>query len=70
MPNWIVELEPGVYLAATQGDPGRTLQAENAVTYPSHPRASKALRDAQKVRPFERGRVTLAPDRNPQPSGD
>ena len=24
MSNWIVELEPGVFLAATEGDPGRT----------------------------------------------
>ena len=70
MPNWIVELEPGVFLAATEGDPGRTLQPENAVVFPSHPRASKALRDAQKVRPFEHGRVRLAPDDNDQPSGD
>lgn len=70
MSNWIVELEPGVFLAATQGDPGRTLVAENAVVFPSHPRASRALRDAQKVRPFEQGRVTLAPARNPRSNGD
>ncbi len=68
MPNWIVELEPGVFLAETYGDPGRTLQIEHAVTYSSHARASRALRDAQKLRPFEFGRVTLAPDRNDQPN--
>ena len=39
MSNWIVELEPGVFLAATEGDPGRTLQPENAVVFPSHLRS-------------------------------
>lgn len=61
MANWIVELEPGVYLAPWRGDPGRTLEAKSALVYDSHPRARLALLAAQKLRPFERARVTLAP---------
>ena len=61
MANWIVELEPGVFLAPISGDPGRTLDASNASVYSSHPRARIALRAAQKLRPFEQARVTLAP---------
>lgn len=60
--NWIVELEPGVFLAPWSGDPGRTTEARNAQVYESHPRARKALIAAQKLRPFEQARVTLAPD--------
>jgi len=62
MANWIVELEPGVYIAPWSGDPGRTLEAQNARVYDSHPRARLALLAAQKLRPFEEARVTLAPD--------
>lgn len=61
MANWIVELEPGVYLAPWSGDPGRCLDARNAQVYASHPRARLALRAAQKLRPFEKARVTPAP---------
>jgi hypothetical protein len=62
MAKWIVELEPGVYLASLSGDPGRTLQVQHACVYDSHPRARTALLAAQKLRPFERARVTLAPE--------
>jgi hypothetical protein len=61
MSNWIVELEPGVFLAPISGDPGRCLDARNARVYDSHPRARLALMAAQKLRPFEKARVTLAP---------
>lgn len=63
MANWIVELEPGVFLAPISGDPGRTLDARNAKVFDSHPRARLALLAAQKMRPFEAARVKLAPMR-------
>jgi hypothetical protein len=60
--KWIVELEPGVFLANAEGDPGRTLDAANAKVFDSHPRACIALLvDARKYRPFLAARVTLAP---------
>ena len=70
MSSWIVELEPGVFLAPISGDPGRCLDARNAQTYESHPRARRALLAAQKLRPFDKARVTLAPlpDNGPPPS--
>lgn len=61
MAKWIVELEPGVFLAPTDGDLKRTPAAENAQAFESHPRARRALLNAQKIQPFERARVTLAP---------
>ena len=61
MAKWIIELEPGVFLVAADGDPGRTLQAENATVFISHPRARNALLSARKYRPFKKAKVTLAP---------
>ena len=59
--KWIVELEPGVFLADGDGDPALCLSAANAKLFASHPRARIALLNAQKARPFERARVTLPP---------
>lgn len=61
MANWIVELEPGVFLAPGDGDPARTLVAEHARVFESHPRAARAIVDARKHRPFEGARIALAP---------
>ena len=61
MSNWIVELEPGVFLADGDGDPPRSLSNENAAVFSSHPRARIALMNAQKHRPFAGASVTLAP---------
>ena len=57
--KWIVELEPGVFLASGEGDPARTLRAENAKVFASHPRALRGLIDARKIRKFVRARVVL-----------
>jgi len=35
MSKWIVELEPGVFIAPIKGDPGRTLCRENATIFTS-----------------------------------
>ena len=61
MARWIIELDPGVYLADEEGDPGRTLAVENAKVFLSHPRARNGLIAAREFRPFENARVTLAP---------
>lgn len=61
MAKWIVELEPGVYLADGEGDPPRTLEAASARVFGSHPRACTGIKTARNYRPFEHARVTLAP---------
>lgn len=50
--TWIVELEPGVWLAAVAGDPARTLVEDNSKRFNTRARALQALRDARKYRPF------------------
>lgn len=49
---WVVELEPGVWLAPWDGDPGRTLVLDSATRYPSYVAAERALKQAQKHRTF------------------
>ena len=49
---YLVELEPGVYLARGQGDPPRTLVRDLARRYPSAVRAALALDWARTFRPF------------------
>lgn len=61
MANWIVELEPGVFLADGEGDPPKTLAADNAHVFASYPRACLGIAAARHNRSFERARVTLAP---------
>jgi hypothetical protein len=50
--EYIVELEPGVYLASGVGDPPRTLRRNYARRYPSTFAANRALADARQFRPF------------------
>ena len=57
MNNWIVQLEPGVWLAAVEGDPGRTLVMENAELFETLGSATKALTVARKYRPFENASI-------------
>lgn len=59
MSKWIVELEPGVFLGPSSGDTDRCLDARNAQIYDSHPRASRALLAAQKLRPFEQAQMAV-----------
>ena len=51
---WIVLLEPGVWLADGEGDPPRTLRRESAQRFQSYQSAERALREAQRMRPFDR----------------
>lgn len=58
---WTVELESGVWLAETEGDPGRTLRHEDAQQFGSMAEAAAALTAARKYRPFERACIGSAP---------
>ena len=46
---WIVEIEKGVWLAARDGDPGRTLVKENAKRFRSELAANRALGKARSL---------------------
>lgn len=49
---YIVELEPGVWLAPWAGDPGRTVVREKASVFASVTDANTALASARRYRPF------------------
>lgn len=42
--NYIIEFEDGVYYAGWEGDPGRTLKKENAMTFKTERMANKILK--------------------------
>ena len=50
--RFIVELEPDVWIARWDGDPGRTLRLRKAKQFVSGRAAEKALASARKYRPF------------------
>lgn len=54
---YIVELEEGVWLASWIGDPGRTLNINNAAKYGNIGFARTQLKDARKYKPFKNGKV-------------
>lgn len=62
MARWIVELEPGVFLADGDGDPPRTLDSTTAREFQTHPSACRGLSGARAYRPFQGARVTLGPN--------
>lgn len=51
--GWVVQIEPGVWLAPWRGDPGRTLVLENAKRFKSAHAGECALRTARRWRPFK-----------------
>ena len=55
--HFIVQLEFQVWLAPWEGDPGRTTRIEHAQKFDSQAKAERALANARKFRPFERGFV-------------
>lgn len=55
--KYIVELESGVWIADTDGDPGRTLVESHAKTFTSLAEASKSLMDARNYRTFENASI-------------
>lgn len=52
--GWIVELEPGCWLAPWDGDPGRTLVKDCAKVFPSKKAAEDALDRASDFREWTR----------------
>ena len=60
MSEWVVELEPGVWIADIEGDPGRTLKRTNAKTFSSPKDARRGITDARKYRAFQ-GAIVTAP---------
>jgi len=55
--EYVVELEPGVWVCKVSGDPGRTIQLENAQRFKTVPAGKRALKYARSYRPFKNGRV-------------
>ena len=56
---YIVELEPGVWLAPWGGDPGRTVLRCSARNFKREHLACNALERARRFRKFENARVIL-----------
>lgn len=54
---YIVELEHGVWLAPWDGDPGRTLQKENARKLNTKVDANYYLTQARMYRPFPEAKI-------------
>lgn len=54
---YIVELEKGVWLADWEGDPGRTLNKENAKQYKRKNWAKHGLKMARNYRSFEKAKI-------------
>ena len=52
-----VLLEPGVWIADWEGDPGRTHVEENAQEFDTLKEASKALEKARTYRPFKGAQI-------------
>lgn len=57
----IVELEKGVWLAAWQGDPGRTLDMRSAKKFKTRKAAEFALIGARNYRPFANAVIRPTP---------
>lgn len=57
--RWIVELEPGVFIADGDGDPPRTLSFRNSRRFESRHMATAALRRARRWRRFKQARVLV-----------
>jgi len=53
--GFVVELEPGVWVAPWSGDPGRTLVIANAQQFDRQADAEAALEAAREFRPFVDG---------------
>ena len=67
MIRYIVELEPGVWLAPWDGDPGRTLKRKNAQEF-GKKGAVVALDNARKHRSFNNAKVVRFDCPIPEPT--
>lgn len=55
--EFIVTLDPGVWLAEGEGDPARTLDRDNAKPFSRFKDAKQAIGSARQYRPFPDARV-------------
>ncbi len=60
MKKYIVELEPGTWIAPWDGDPGRTLVHSSATRYKRRQDAKAAITRARKYRKFVNARIIEA----------
>lgn len=60
--RYIVELQAECWLATWTGDPGRTCVESSAQRYSTREKAWKALKAAQKLRPFVDARIVEVPE--------
>lgn len=58
--GYIVELEPGVWLAEGDGDPPRTLRRENAKIHPTKTAAGESLYSVRDYRKFKSAKIEAA----------
>jgi hypothetical protein len=59
--RFTVQLEPGVWLAPWDGDPGRTLVRDNAKKFLSEGEAARALEAARRCRAFAAATIESLP---------
>lgn len=57
---YIVQLEPGCWIAPWSGDPGRTAMRENAQRFATPAAAKRALALARRYHPFANARIEPA----------
>lgn len=55
--TYIVELEPGVWLAELTGDPGRTLDRSNAKVYATYEDAVRGRARSRRMRKFADAKI-------------
>jgi hypothetical protein len=60
--KYIVELQPGCWIAPWQGDPGRTLVERSARRYVSVESAQRALKKARFYSPFVNAKLVEVPE--------
>lgn len=58
--GFVVELEPGVWLAEMQGDPGRTCDRDSAKVFLSEEDAIRGKARARRMRPFPNAKIEAA----------
>lgn len=67
--GFIVELEPGVWLAEWSGDPGRTLARENAKRYAIYEDAVRGKARARRMRKFADAKIIPCGEFQPREKG-
>jgi hypothetical protein len=55
--TFVVELEPNVWFASCDGDPGRTLLKSNATRHASYDDAVRSLDSCRAYRPFVNAKI-------------